>query len=291
MMIPRRQLFVSTTVAAAFAAVLFVSGCGGAARAPAAAPATEARFDRANFGDPATGKNPYFPLKPGTQWVREGSTLVGSRKVPHLVTTTVTDVYRTIDGVRTVLVFDYELDSGQVSQESLDYLAEDKNGNLWYLGGYTEQFEGGRFVSSLDAWLSGVKGAKAGMLVQAHPTAGTPPYAVAQPDADEGDIAEVIDVGARWCVPFKCFDDVLVVREGKASAPDNEFKYYARNVGQIDNIPRSKSVHKDIEQLVNLTQLSPTALAEVSAEALALDKHAIKTAGSVFGTFPAGKRG
>ena len=291
MIFARRDVVVCTTLAVVLAAATFAAGCGGAARPPAAAPAATARFDRANFGDPATGKNPYFPLKPGTQWVREGSTILGSRKVPHLVTTTVTDVYRTIDGVRTVAVFDYELDSGQVSQESLDYLAEDKNGNLWYFGGYTEQFEGGRFVSSLDAWLSGVKGAKAGMLVQTDPKAGTPPYAVAQPDAEEGDVAEVIDVGARWCVPFKCFDDVLIVREGKASAPDNEFKYYARNVGQIDNIPRSKSVHKDIEQLVNLTQLSPTALAEISATVLALDKHSITTARSVFGAFPAGRRG
>lgn len=289
-MLPRKLLLVSTAVVAA-AAIGSASGCGGAAPAPPAAPAAEARFDRANFGDPATGANPYFPLRPGTQWVREGSTIVGSRKVPHLVTTTVTDVYRTIDGVRTVAVFDYELDSGQVSQESLDYLAEDKAGNLWYFGGYTEQFEGGRFVSSLDAWLSGVKGAKGGMLVQADPREGAPPYAVAQPDAEEGDVAEVIAVGARRCVPFKCFDDVLVVREGKASAPDNEFKYYARDVGQIDNVPRSKSVHKDIEQLVNLTQLSPTALAEVSAEALRLDTHAITTARSVFGQFPAGRRG
>ena len=290
-MLPRRLLLVSTAVVAAAVAVGSASGCGGAAPVPPAAPAAEARFDRANFGDPATGRNPYFPLRPGTQWVREGSTIVGSRKVPHLVTTTVTDVYRTIDGVRTVAVFDYELDSGQVSQESLDYLAEDKAGNLWYFGGYTEQFEGGRFVSSLDAWLSGVKGAKGGMLVQADPREGASPYAVAQPDAEEGDVAEVIAVGASRCVPFKCFDDVLVVREGKASAPDNEFKYYARDVGQIDNVPRSKSVHKDIEQLVNLTQLSPTALAEVSAEALRLDTHAITTARSVFGRFPAGRRG
>ncbi len=101
----------------------------------------------------------------------------------------------------------------------------------------------------------------------------------------------MIQVGAKRCVPFKCFNDVLIVREGKASAPDNEFKYYARGVGQIDNVPRSASVHKDVEQLVNLTQLSPKALAEVSAEALRLDRHAIETASTVFGKFPAGKRG
>ena len=72
----------------------------------------------------------------------------------------------------------------------------------------------------------------------------------------------MINVGVRHCVPFDCFDDVLVVREGKASAPDNEFKYYARDVGQIDNVPRGDSVHKDVEKLVNLTKLSRQALTE-----------------------------
>lgn len=288
----RRQLLALTSLLAVLGSSALVSACGGGgSRAPAPAKASEAKFDPANFGDPASGANPYLPLKPGTQWVREGATSVGSRRVPHQVTTTVTDVYREINGVRTVAVLDHEVDGGQVSQESLDYLAEDRGGNLWYLGGYTEGFEGGRFVSARDAWLSGVKGAKAGLLVQAHPRAGSPPYAVAQPDAEQGDVAEVIKVGAKRCVPFKCFNDVLVVREGKASAPDNEFKYYARDVGQIDNVPRSASVHKDVEKLVNLTQLSPKALTEVSAEALRLDKHAATTAPTVFGSFPPGKRG
>ncbi len=287
-----RQLLTLTALIAVLGSSGLVAACGGGgSNAPAAPKATEANFDPANFGDPATGANHYLPLKPGMQSVREGATSVGSRRVPHQVTTTVTDVYREINGVRTVAVLDHEIDAGQISQESLDYLAEDRDGNLWYLGGYTEEFQGGRYVSALDAWLSGVKGAKAGLLVQANPKAGSPPYTVAQPDAEEGDVAEVIKVGAKRCVPFKCFNDVLVVREGKASAPDNEFKYYARGVGQIDNVPRSASVHKDVEQLINLTQLSPKALAEVSAEALRLDTHAVKTAPSVFGKFPPGKRG
>lgn len=268
-----------------------VSGCGGGGNSAAPAKATETALKPADFGDPATGQNPYFPLRPGMQWVRIGTTDVGSRSVPHQVTTTVTDVFRTIDGVRTVAVLDHELDAGQISQESLDYLAVDKHGALWYLGGYTEEFEGGLYVSAIDPWLDGVNGAKAGLLIQADPKAGTPPYAVAQPDSEEGDVAKVIRVQTKRCVPFKCFGDVAVVREGKASAPDNEYKYYARNVGQIDNVPRGASVHNDVEQLVNVTELSPKALAEASAEALRLDHHAVQTAPDIFGKLPVGKRG
>ncbi len=284
------KILATAALAAALGSSVLVAACGGGSNEPQAAPATEAAMDPANFSDPARGANPYLPIVPGTQSVREGTTIVGGRQVPHQVVTTITDVQREIDGVRTVAVLDHELDGGQISQVSLDYVAEDKSGNVWLLGGYTEEYEGGRFVSAIDDWLTGLRGAKAGILVQSDPKAGTPPYAVAQPDAEEGDVAEVIEVGARQCVPFKCFDDVLVVREGKASDPDNEFKYYARDVGQIDNVPRGASVHKDVERLINLTKLSPEALAEVSAQVLKLERHALETAPNSFGKFPTGER-
>ena len=292
-MFPRvTKIFMSTILLAALCSSALVAGCGGKNRAVTTpAPVTHARFDPANFVNPATGANPYLPVVPGTQWVREGFTDVGQRRVPHQVTTTVTDVYREIAGVRTVAIFDYELDGGQVTQTSLDYVAEDKKGNLWVLGGYTEDYQGGRYLSAVDPWLSGVNGAKAGILVQAHPKVRTPPYAVAQPDSEEGDVAEVIQVGARRCVPFGCFNDVLIVREGKVSAPDNEFKYYARAVGQIDNVPRGDSVHQDVERLINLTMLSPRGLAETSEEALRIDHHALTTSPGIFKNATPGKRG
>jgi hypothetical protein len=288
----RRQSLVVIGLAVVLSVGPILSACGGGGhKDPAPAKAREAKFDRANFGDPATGASPWIPLKPGTQWVRGGTTIVGRRHVPHQVTTTVTDVYRVIDGVRTVAVFDYDFDAGQVEQESLDYMAEDKDGNLWYLGGYTEEYEGGRFIAAVDAWLSGVRGARYGLVVPARPKVPSPEYALAAPDGEERDVAQVLKGGVRRCVPFKCFNDVLVVREGKESDPDNELKYYARDVGQIDNVPQSASHHKDFEKLVNLTQLSPEALAEASAEALRLDRNAIKHARRTFGQFPPAKRG
>ena len=287
-----RPVRLAIAAAAAIGALLF-SACGSANEAPAPAPAkaTAVKFDPANFGDPARGANPYLPLIPGTQSVRQGSTRVGGRKVPHTVTTTVTNVYREVDGVNTVLMLDHEVDGGQVTQISIDYVAEDKAGNVWNLGGYTEEYEGGRYVSAVDPWLAGVHGAKAGILVQAEPKLESPIYSVSKPDKEEDSVAEVIETGARHCVPFDCFDDVLVVREGKASAPDNEFKYYARDVGQIDNVPQDDSVHKDVEKLINLTELSAKALAEIDAEALRLDHNAPKESPSVFGGLPVAQEG
>ena len=288
----RRRGFFSAAIAAVLIGVC-LPGCGGDEGSGAAAPRAEpTRFDPDNFGDPVAGVTKWLPLRGGTQWVREGLTDVGTRRTPHRVVSTVTDVSREIEGVRTVALLDQDFDGGQLAQQSLDYLARDDQGNIWYLGSYTEEYEGGEFVTATDAWLAGVKGAKAGILMQADPRTGTPPYFVAQPPGgdEEEDVAQVVESGQSQCVPFKCYKDVLVIREGKAAAPDNEFKYYAPGVGQILNTPRSASAHRDVEKLINLTELSPRGLAEVSAEALQLDKHAKVVAGDVFGDAPPAKQ-
>ena len=104
-------------------------------------------------------------------------------------------------------------------------------------------------------------------------------------------MAKVIEANSKMCVPFRCFDGVLVIREGKASAPVNEFKYYARGVGQILNTPQKDSKHKDFEQLVNLRQLTAKGLAELSQVAVGLDRHAAMVARGSSAAAPGAKRG
>jgi hypothetical protein len=78
-------------------------------------------------------------------------------------------------------------------------------------------------------------------------------------------------------VPFDCFKDVIVVLEG-----GSEHKYWAPGVGQILTEPLS-GVAQEIEELINVKELSPSALAELSQEVLKLDAHAASTVPSVFG--------
>jgi hypothetical protein len=288
----RRGRGCAATVVGVLFACAFATGCGDGEDGGSSQATERTRFDPGNFGDPVAGANKWLPLNVGTQWVREGLTDVGNRRVPHRVVSTVTDVSREIEGVRTVVLLDQDFDGGQLAQQSLDYLARDQEGSVWYLGSYTEEYEGGQFVNATDAWLAGVKGAKPGILMQADPRTGTPQYFVAQPPGgeEEVDVAQVVETGRSQCVPFKCYKDVLVIREGKEAAPDNEFKYYAPGVGQILNTPRSASQHHDVEKLINLTQVSPRGLAELSKEALRLDKHAKVAAPDVFADAPAAKQ-
>lgn len=280
----------ATAAALALVLSLLAASCTAGSAASDARPTYhETPFRPSEFVDPRVGANDWFPLEPGTQWVKEGTTLIGNRKVPNQVITTVTDVIRVIDGVKTVLVYDRSMGAGQVVQRSLDYFAQDRDGSIWVLAGATEQFEAGRFVEVDEVWMNDVDGAKAGILMPADPTVATPAWSIAQPPDEDGDAAEVARMQQEECVPFDCFQNVLVVREGKRSALSNEFKYYAFGVGQIRNEPLGASRHEDIELLINVTKLSPRGLAEVSAEAMHIDQQAAKEWPKVFGAVKASR--
>jgi hypothetical protein len=247
--------------------------------------ATQEDFDPSSFSDPVLGLNEWLPLKPGTQWVREGLVTVGTRRLPHRVVTTVTDVSKEIDGVRTAVILDQDFNGGEIAEQALDYVAEDEHGNVWYLGSYTESYEAGQFITATDAWLAGLNGAEPGLLMLADPQPGVPAYPERILPGGESATSEVADVGISKCVPFKCYKDVLVVEENGA-----ENKYYARGVGQIKTEPLFTEGKEEVEELINLTQLSPRGLRELSTETLKLDEHARTTVPDVFGDAAVAKR-
>jgi hypothetical protein len=165
----------------------------------------------------------------------------------------------------------------------LDYLAEDKKGNVWYLGSYTETYEGGQFVNATDGWLAGVKGSEAGILMLARPKVGRA-YLESKALGEGPTVSEVIKTNESKCVPFDCYDDVVVVREG------GEHKYYAPGVGGILTEPHYSGGEQETELLINVRRLSPRGLAELSAEVLRVDKHAEEVVPDVFANAAAAKR-
>jgi len=255
----------------------------GPSRAGSNAAATD--FSPKLFGKPTGKVNPYLPLKPGLQWVRQGTVNVGTRRIPHQVVSTVTDVSKMVDGVRTVAVVDQDTNGGQIAEQSIDWMATDKQGNVWYLGSYTEGYEGGQFVTASDAWLGGVNGTKPGILMLADPKVGTPPFLEDSVPGIEAPTARVVKSGQSECVPFKCYRNVIVIQEG------SEYKSYAPGVGQIQTAPQTTGGKHEIEKLVNVRQLTPAGLKQISDLTLKLDRHAQTTAPNVFANSPPSRRG
>jgi hypothetical protein len=252
---------------------------------------TQVIFDPANFIDPTLSTNPFHPTRPGTQWIRAGTTEVGSRKVPHLVISTMTDVVRTIDGVLAVAMLDQSTDSADISQVGFDYLALDKDGNVWIMGGYTEEFEGGVFTNVENAFLGAATGGAPGILMPAHVTMDTPRWYIGTPGPEESpSVAEPVEVGITTTVPFGTYENVLAVREGSIGEIDNEVKYYAPGVGVILNEPHLASIHQDSFALVNIVELTPEGLAEASQVVLDLEEHARSVEPDVYADAPVATR-
>jgi hypothetical protein len=253
---------------------------------------TRVEFDPVNFVDPTTSSNEYHPLRPGMQWVRAGTTEIGGRKVPHQVTSTITDVVRMIDGVPAVAMLDFSIDAGEITQYGFDYFALDKDRNVWLVGGYTENYEGGEYTDYEDCWLGTATGALTGILLPGVVTMDTPRWFIGTPDPEEEaiSVAEPVAVGVTITVPFGEFHDVIAVREGAYNAIDNEIKYYAPGVGVIFNDPKSKSLHQDSFELVNLIELSPEGLAEASQVVLDLEEHAREVVPTVYAAAPVAER-
>jgi hypothetical protein len=174
--------------------------------------------------------NRYFPLKPGTTFIYQGETDAGiERTVLRVQHQTAT-----ILGVECTQVHDTVYVDGVVTEDTLDWYAQDKQGNVWYFGESTQELEDGRPVSIEGSWRAGVDGARPGIIMKAHPAAGDV-YRQEFLLGSAEDLAEVLSLaGHANASAATCHGNCLITHEFTPIEPDlNERKYYAPNVGFI----------------------------------------------------------
>ena len=194
----------------------------------AAAPACPT-FDSSNFHSPTTITNPYFPLTPGDVYTYSGY----RKRVPVVDTVYVTKKTPTKDGIRTVQVRDRVYESGVLTEDTLDWYAQDDQGNVWYVGEFSTELPSGDHAGS---WTAGVDGAQPGYIMEAAPQVGDSYCQENAPDVAQ-DAAEVISRTASRSVPYGTFSgDVLQTRDYSLIEPHSEYKYYAPGVGMLEAI-------------------------------------------------------
>ncbi|HSG19082.1 MAG TPA: hypothetical protein VLE70_22510, partial [Anaerolineae bacterium] len=191
-------------------------------------------FDYDNFDDPTNVDNRWLPLKPGTQWVFEGVTVEDGDIYPHLLTFTITDLTKQIDGVETVVAYIEDISNDQLVEAEIAFYAQDDDGAVWYLGEYPEEYENGEFVAA-PAWIAGLENARAGIKMLAEPQVNTPSLSQGfAPVVQWADRGQVYRMSQHTCVPFDCFEDVLIMDEFTLEEPGAiQLKYYAPGVGQV----------------------------------------------------------
>ena len=125
-------------------------------------------FDKLNFHDPLKIDNNYYPLKPGTIMSYNGTDEDG-KSVRDIVA--VTNDTKEVQGIPTRVVNDTVFVKGKLEETTNDWYAQDDKGNVWYMGEDTTDFTNKKNPHE-GSWESGVKGAKAGLIMLAEPKVG-----------------------------------------------------------------------------------------------------------------------
>jgi hypothetical protein len=174
--------------------------------------------------------NPYWPMKPGNHWVYRETNAEGDVQRNDVL---VTNKTKTIMGIEAVVVHDTVTQRGQLTENTFDWYAQDSQGNLWYLGEDTTEYENGKVKTKEGSWEAGVDGALGGVVVPAHPRAGLS-YREEYYKRHAEDGAEILALNARVKVPSGTYDQALQTRNFSSIEPNVvEEKFYAPGVGVV----------------------------------------------------------
>jgi hypothetical protein len=187
--------------------------------------------------------NPFMPMPEGAKFLYKG---VEGGEVTKDKVSVLSSYHKTILGVTATVVLDLVLKGSHAFERAHDFYAQDKNGNVWYLGEDTKEYDtAGKIISTEGSWLAGTNGAKAGIIMEANPKVGDQ-YFQEQLTGVAEDQAKVEATGLLVHAPKQNFTGALKTSEFTALEPDTaEVKYYVSGVGFV----LSQTTKGDLETL------------------------------------------
>ncbi len=217
-----------------------LSACASQRSADAYAP----RIDPATFQPQVD--NPWWPLVPGTTYrylERKGNETTD-------VVVTVLPQRKTILGVDCVVVHDQASRQGTVLEDTFDWYAQDKRGNVWYFGEDTKAYDDKGHVSTAGSWEAGVNGAQPGIVMLADPAPG-PAYRQEYLRGEAEDMGQVVATNEAVSVPFGQFSPSVQTKEWSLLEAGSDRKWYARGIGFI----RSQAEDGEVAELVAMSRV------------------------------------
>jgi hypothetical protein len=193
--------------------------------------------------------NPYMPLRPVTRFHLEGV----RGRTPQTDDAVVLRKHKRILDIRCTIVRDTVSEHGRPVELTFDWYAQDRQGNVWYMGENSLELSHGHFVRASDSWKSGVNGAKPGIIMPGHPRRGETYRQEFYPPGEALDEARSLGrARGSVTVPYGTFQHPLVTLERSPLEPQTEKKYYVRGLGEV----KEKVVkgHHEEFQLVRVTQ-------------------------------------
>ena len=229
-----------------------------AGAAPGGTAPLQPTFRLSDFHAPLVVDNPWSPAQAGTRTVNyeleDGACHVNDVVVTHDVKHDFQGAYAGLAAraVRDRVWADPGCDGhrGLLLEDTTDWIGQDDRGNVWYFGEatveYTYDRAGHRIAASREgSWEAGRRGARAGILMFAHPVVGQ--FYLQEFEAGVAeDAALVRRVDASIATGLGRFYGCIETRETTALSPgDVEYKYYCRNLGVVRVV--SPSVHGGAE--------------------------------------------
>ena len=225
------------------AAVLGLAGCGkdgssrlattspdfgGSVGATASSNLITVPFDPNNFVNRVD--NRYYPLTPGTTYTYKGVSKGGEEQN----TVEVTHHTKTILGVAATVVHDQVfIADGSLAEDTFDWFAQDKQGNVWYFGEDTKTYDHGVLVTTAGSWEAGKSGAKAGIIMLGNPRVGDTYKQEDSPGVVE-DMGKVVSLSENVTVPTGTYTNCLETTEWTPIEPgDRSHKFYVPGIGNV----------------------------------------------------------
>jgi hypothetical protein len=177
--------------------------------------------------------NPYWPMKPGSRWVYRETDSEGA--VQRVVVTVTNRTKLIANGITARVVHDVVTEDGKPVEVTDDWYAQDRAGNIWYLGEDTTEYANGKPVSQEGSFEAGVDGAQPGVVMPAHPKRGMT-YRQEYYKGHAEDRGQIFSLREQVEVPFGHFrrGRVVMTKDVNPLEPKIlEYKFYARGVGPV----------------------------------------------------------
>jgi hypothetical protein len=210
------------------AALIVCAGCGGgSASLPQGSEQVE--LDPAEFTTAID--NRFWPMEAGTRWVYREVDDEGEEL--QVVVTVSSETRELANGVVARVVRDTVTKDGELVEDTFDWYAQDADGNVWYLGEDTAEFEDGEVVTRAGSFEAGVDGAQAGVIMPADPRPGLA-YRQEHYEGEAEDNGEILSLEEQAEVPAGHYGEALLTKDTVGLDPDVlEYKLYAPGVGPV----------------------------------------------------------
>jgi hypothetical protein len=208
-------------------------------------------LDPADFSADVT--NPFWPMKPGTRWTYHN---VENGQPPQDIEVIVTTATKKLaNGVTARAVRDTARVKGQISEDTVDWYAQDTKGNVWYMGENTAEFKNGKIDTREGSWEAGKDGAMPGIMLPAQPQDGQK-YRQEYKKGEAEDNGEIIATKDLVEVKAGRYKDALVTMDtSSVETTAVEYKFYAPGVGPLLALDVSGGAAR--EELVKIDKAAP----------------------------------